>query len=183
MRLFIAVDLNDSARKNISDIISRLKKKDFDVKWVNPENIHITLKFLGEVNENDMKGLENIISGSVKDVKKFKINISKAGYFGKGNYVKVVWVDIREGRDILVQLSRKFNKELTHIRREEREPSPHITIGRVRSGRNVHELINEVEGLSDVKVGEVEVNDIKLKQSVLKPDGPIYIDLKTFELQ
>lgn len=183
MRMFIAVDLNEDARKRISGITEGLKSKGFDVRWVNPENIHITLKFLGEVNEDSVKDIEGIISRAVKDVKRFMINIMECGYFGRGNHVKVIWLDVHEGRERLVGLARILNKELAGIRREDHEPSPHITIGRARSGRNVQGLIDEIAKLKHVKIGEVEVKEIKLKESVLRTDGPVYSDYRTFSLQ
>lgn len=182
MRLFIAIDLDERVRGEISRVIERLKGGDFDVKWVDPDNIHLTLKFLGEVREDQIKGLEERVSNVLKGMKKFRISISEVGYFGSPRYVKVIWLDVTEGKEKVVELSKLFNKELSYIRREEYEPSPHITIGRVRTGRNRDVLLREVEELKHVKIGEVDVNEIKLKSSVLDKEGPIYSDVKIFEL-
>lgn len=182
MRLFIAVDLDENTKSNIARIINALKNRDFDVKWAEPDNIHLTLKFLGEVREDQIKGLEERISNVLKSVKKFKISISEVGYFGSPRYIKVIWLDVVESREKLVELSKLFNRELSYIRKEEHKPSPHLTIGRVRTGRNRDELLREIERFKHMKIGEVNVNEIKLKSSVLDKKGPAYSDVKVFDL-
>jgi 2'-5' RNA ligase len=182
MRLFIAIDLDEKTRGSIAKVINELKSRDFDVKWVNPDNIHLTLKFLGEVREDQIKDLEERVSNVLKGMKRFKSSISELGYFGSPNYVKVIWLDVTEGREKMIELSRLFNKELSYIRKEYHESSPHITIGRVRTGRNREVLLREIERLKHVKIGELDVNEIKLKRSVLGSEGPVYSDLKVFNL-
>jgi len=183
MRLFVAIDLDREAKGKIANIIDQLKSRDFDVKWVEPESMHLTLKFLGEVHENQVSGIEERISRILEGVKKFKISISKVGYFGSPGYIRVIWVDVIEGKERLIELSKLFNKELSYIRREDYEPSPHLTIGRVKSGRNREKLVKEIERLKHVNICEVDVNEIKLKRSILDKEGPIYSDLKVFELE
>lgn len=182
MRLFIAIDLDEKTRSNIAKVINELKSRDFDVKWVNPDNIHLTLKFLGEVREDQIKDLEERISNVLKGMKRFKASISELGYFGSPRYIKVIWLDVVEGRENLIELSKLFNRELSYIRKEEHKPSPHLTIGRVRTGRNRDELLMEIERFKHVKIGEVNVNEIKLKMSVLGAEGPVYSDVKVFDL-
>lgn len=182
MRLFVAIDLDRNAKEKISGIISQMNKGDYDVKWTDPENIHITLKFLGEVRDEQVKDVVKVISDNVKGMKKFTISICEVGYFGRPGYVKVIWLDVKEGRDRVIELCKTMNIQLSHIRREDREPSPHITIGRARSGRNADRLVKVIGELRNVKLCEVEVNEIKLKRSVLDKGGPVYSDLEIFTL-
>ncbi len=183
MRLFVAIDIDDNARYRISDVISKLKDSDYDVKWVRPENLHITLKFLGEVHEDEIEGVVKGISDAVKDIGRFTLEIGEVGYFGNPRFVKVIWISVKEGRNEMINLAKTINKQLSHIRREDHEPSPHITIGRVKSNRNMNELMSGINGMKDMKLCEVGVNSVKLKASVLQRDGPVYSDFKTFTLK
>ena len=123
-----------------------------------------------------------MISNAVKDVKKFTLDLCKVGYFGSPQHVKVIWIGVKEGKDNVIQLSKNMNKELLHIKKDDFKPSPHITIGRVRSNRNMETLIRELCELKNVKLCEVDVNEIKLKQSILHEYGPVYSDYKVFTL-
>ena len=123
------------------------------------------------------------ISDAVKDTSKFTLGIGEIGYFGKPGFVKVIWINVNEGRNELINLSKTINEQLGHTRHEDHEASPHITIGRVRSNRNMDELVKSINEMKDVKLCEVDVNNIKLKSSVLQKDGPVYSDFKTFTLK
>lgn len=182
MRLFVAVDLNENVRRKLSQIQKELGSGGFDLKLVEPENLHLTLKFLGEVEESTLESIDREISESVKGFHEFALHFEGIGYFGSERFVKVVWVGVKEGKEDFIKLAESLDKGLSFIRKDEHEKSPHLTIARVKSGRNVQELAREVKALRDVKVGEVLVKEIKLKKSVLTPDGPIYSDVKVFPL-
>jgi 2'-5' RNA ligase len=182
MRLFISIDLNDEIRSRIDKIESEMASKNVDVRFVEPKNIHITLKFLGEVGEDGVNNIVNKVSECVKHVKQFKLGIEGFGYFGTPKHVKILWIDVKEGREELIKLIESLNKRLEHIRRENHKPSPHITIGRVSSGRNREALLDETERLKHVKLGELNVNEIVLKKSTLTSSGPVYEDVKVFRL-
>lgn len=183
MRLFVGIDLDQKAKQVIGDVIERLRSSGSDVKWVSPDNLHVTIKFLGEVRGDDVKEIEKRISDALKGVKKFTMSICEVGYFGRPDHMKVVWVGVKEGKENLIELSKGINKGLIHVRKEDHRFSPHITIGRVRSGRNSEELMKKMDEPRYVKLCEVDVNEIKLKQSVLREDGPVYSDFKTFTLE
>lgn len=182
MRLFVGIDLDQKAKQDIGNVIERLKNSGSDVKWTDPDNLHVTIKFLGEVHGDDVKEIEKRVSDTLKGVKKFTMSICEVGYFGRPGHMKVIWVGMKEGRENVTELSKNINKGLSHVRKEDHKFSPHITIGRVRSGRNSEKLMKEMDELRYVKLCEVDVNEIKLKQSVLREDGPVYSDFKTFTL-
>lgn len=183
MRLFVAVELDENLRSKAEEIENQIRECGCDVKLVEPENLHFTLKFLSEVPEQRVKEIEEKISAIVKDVKKFKLSLESFGYFGKPNYIRTLWIDVREGKDELVKLIERMNQSLDNIRREVHGANPHLTIGRVKSGRNREALLETINSLKDVKLGEMDVKFVKLKQSVLTKKGPIYSDLKVFELE
>ncbi len=182
MRLFIAIDLNKELKDKIKNIEDELKKLDLPIKFVEPENLHFTLKFLGEVSEERVKEIEKTVSEVLKDFKPFKVFIQDFGYFGSPNYIRTLWLGLKEGGKEIIEISEKLDEVLSYIRKNEHEPKPHLTIGRVKSNKNKEILLKEIEKLKNVKIGEFYVNKIKLKKSVLTKKGPIYSDLKVFEL-
>jgi len=183
MRLFIAIDLGAESKRKIACIENEIKSKCIDIKLVEPNNVHITLKFLGEVGEDSLGGIEDKIAHETGNMKQFRLSAEGFGYFGTPNHVKTLWVDVKEGKDELISLIEAFNRNLNHIRRENRKPNPHITIGRVRPGKSREALLNEIMRLKDVKIGEFIVKEIKLKKSTLTSSGPVYEDVKAFPLK
>ncbi len=181
MRLFVAVDLEPEIRDKIGQLIEDMKSREFDVKFTKPGNLHFTLKFLGEVEEGRIPEIESRISDALKGAEPFKISIEGLGYFGSHNFIRVIWLDVKLGREMLVELSRKM-KVLDYIRPDDFEHKPHITIGRPRSGKNRELLLREIEKMKFVKFGGMDVKFVKLKQSILQKDGPVYSDVKVFEL-
>lgn len=182
MRLFVAIDLPEAVKEKAAFVIGKLKELGIDVKFTESENIHFTLKFLGEVSEDRVKEIEGIISNALGRTKPFRVSVEGIGYFGKPEYIKTIWVDTGEGREELVKLARAMNEALNDIRQEYREPKPHLTLGRVKSGRNREALLDKIEELRHVKFGEMDVKLVKLKQSVLSREGPQYTDLRSFRL-
>ncbi len=183
MRLFIAIDLTDEMRKKIIEIKKKLTSGEFDVKFVEPENLHITLKFLGDVEEDKIGYIYSVLENVSKKFKGFNVEIKGLGYFGSSKFIRVIWLGIEKGCSEIVSISEQLEKELGFLRKNEfKTHSPHITIGRVKSGRNKDKLLRCIEELKDVNLGEMNVNVIKLKESILTKKGPIYSDLKSFKL-
>jgi len=184
MRTFIAVDITPEIRQKAVEIAGQLMDLDIDMKFTDPENLHFTLKFLGEVSDDRVNEIADSISAALAEnnFKQFRVSVEGLGYFGNPNHIKTLWIDTGEGREELVKLASTLNASLDHVRHEEREPKPHLTIGRVKSGRNREALLKKIEELKHVKLGEMDVKLVKLKQSVLSSKGPTYTDLKVFEL-
>jgi 2'-5' RNA ligase len=182
MRLFVAIDLDENVIGRLSSVQERLRSGDFDLKLVEAENLHLTLKFLGDVQESQLGNVEKLVSEAVNGFHQFTLSFHGIGYFGRGDRMSVIWAGVKEVKEF-VSLAKEIDRKLSFIRKDEHEPSPHLTIARVRSGRNTDRLSHEVDSLRDVKVGEVRVKEIKLKKSVLTPQGPIYSDVKVFQLK
>lgn len=181
MRLFVAVELDESLKGKIGKITGEMKAEDIDVKFTENENLHFTLKFLGEVGEDSVPEINRKIAEALKGVKPFKISLEGLGYFGSHNFIKVIWTGVKLGKEKLAELSGKM-KVLDYIRPDDFEPNPHLTLGRPKSGKNKELILQEIERLRDVKIGEMEVKEVKLKQSVLGREGPAYSDVEVFRL-
>ena len=159
-----------------------LRESGGDIRTVVPENLHVTLKFLGEVREDHVKKLSSTLEEFARDHEPFTAGFSVLGCFGSPRFPSVVWVGISEGRDIITGMADDLNTRLSWIRKDDRKPRPHLTLARVISPRNSDKLVERVQSLRHVKLGEVAVREIILKKSMLMPDGPVYSDLDRFAL-
>ena len=181
MRSFIAFDLdNEAVLRNLTRVQSLILKTGADVKLVEPENVHITLRFLGNVTA-DMA--ERVFEGMKKiHFAPFDVKIQGAGAFPNVRYPRVVWAGITEGA---TQLKSTFSQLEQHLVELGFAPdpkgfSPHLTIARVRSGRNKDALAEYITKNSDYEFGIVRAQCLRLKRSELTPRGPIYSTLKEF---
>ncbi|NIO22441.1 MAG: RNA 2',3'-cyclic phosphodiesterase [Candidatus Aenigmarchaeota archaeon] len=180
MRCFVAVDLEKDLVKHIKELQNEIRNLNVDVKFVETENLHFTLKFLGELNENEIDVIKTSIGNGLKGVGVFKIRMRGIGYFGGPNHIRTLWVDVNEGKDKFTELVKNVNECL---RIGEKNKTVHLTIGRIKSGKNRELLLNFMDKSKDIKIGEMDVKHVKLKSSVLTRDGPVYSDLAIFELK
>ena len=176
-RGFIAIEV-DSFPK-IIELENEIKKSGAPLKLVEPQNIHITLKFLGDTDENLIGKIEDILKESVSDIKPFEIILKGAGVFPNQNYIKVMWIGI-ENTEQLGKIANKIDEQISGLGfdREKRRFSAHLTIARVKSAKNKDNLIQIIEKYKEIEFGRITVHSIKLKQSELTPKGPIYTTLK-----
>ncbi|MFQ6053577.1 MAG: RNA 2',3'-cyclic phosphodiesterase [Candidatus Bathyarchaeia archaeon] len=178
VRVFISVDVEDG---DLLDALEgaqrRLERTGADLKCVERQNIHATLKFLGDVREGLVGELKRIVSGMMFNA--FRVELRGLGAFPNLRRPRVVWVGITDGVEELSDISRRLESEFEGLgfRREGRRFSPHITLARVRSGRNRDRLVDEVMASADEVFGEFQVEHVRLKKSVLTPRGPIYSTL------
>ncbi len=177
IRTFIAVELPESFIPEIKRIGSVLKFP--GIKLVDPALVHITLKFLGNIDENK---IESIVSAlSQVECKPFAARIKGVGVFPKPAYIKVIWLGAEGNFDSLhgeverVLSSFKFEKDSNF--------SPHATLARVKQMREKVALFEAINKLGDVDLGLIEVKSIVLKKSTLTPEGPIYETLKEIRLK
>jgi 2'-5' RNA ligase len=179
MRTFIAVELPDEVRKNIVELINELKTVEAAVKWVEENNLHITMKFLGEVDNKKLDDLIELTTKAVSGKGSFKAKFQEVGAFPR-----VVWVGTAEGGDKLCALAKELENVLSGsgFRSEEKEFRPHITIGRIKDKKGVDKLKEKMEGFKDAKFGEAWVDSISIMKSTLSPKGPIYEKIKGVKL-
>jgi len=184
MRIFIAVDIDEE--KVVNNILlfeQKLKESNARLKLVEKENLHITLKFIGEVEEKDINLIFDAVEKGSKGFKKFEIEIIGAGTFPSLSRPRVIWVGVKNGSETLSRLAASISRSLEKVgfRGDSKPFKPHITVARIKGyGRNVSHLINE---FSDHLFGKMTVKDVRVKRSTLTPQGPIYTTLKSFELE
>ena len=180
MRTFISVELPDEVKEKIDEFIKKLDDAEIKVKWVKKDNLHLTLKFLGWVEDNNLDKLIRSTEESVSNSGSFRVSLKGIGTFPEGKNPQVVWVGTEEGGGKLCDLADRLSKIGT--RREKREFKAHLTIGRVKEKGGVDKLLKKLEKFKDIKFGEVLVDKICIMKSTLTPKGPIYEIFKEVKL-
>jgi 2'-5' RNA ligase len=199
MRLFIAVELPEEVRRKIANLIKELKETGAGVKWVEADNLHITLKFLGWVEDQRLEDLESWVVKAVTKTGGFKAKFEGTGAFPPGKNPRVLWVGINEGGKELKKIADSLEGTLARggYRSEEREFSAHLTLGRVKDkaprqdcdelsrvarGEGVDKLIEKIEQHRDASFGEAWIDSIAIMKSTLTPKGPVYDKIKEVKL-
>ncbi len=187
MRCFIAIDINEKIRAAIADLQKQLAAKvainKGDAKWVEPDNIHLTLKFLGEIKDEQAGEVCEISKQVAEAHKNFDINIESVGTFG-GRSAKIIWVGVGKGAEELMALQKDLEDRLAQAGYppEEREFSAHLTLCRVKNPKAGIKLAEAVKQFESLKLGSVSADAVYVYQSQLTPAGPIYTLLGSFEL-
>lgn len=176
-RGFIAVDVK--AFPKLVEFENEVRKSGANIKLVDLKNIHITLKFLGNTDETLTDKIENAIKESVEEIDPFEIQLIGTGVFPNMNYMKVLWVGIKNS-EILAQIAKTIDDKLSSLgyEKEKRKFSAHLTIARVKSAKNKEKLHETIEKFKEIEFGKLKVQSIKLKKSELTPKGPIYTTLR-----
>jgi len=179
IRSFIAFDIEEpQVIRNISNVQSMLAETGARLKLVKPENIHITVRFLGNIPPSQVDEIYNEMKNV--DFSPFQIEIEGVGVFPSVRRINVVWAGIRKGTDELQRIFDQLEPRLQKIgvKKETRGFSPHLTIARVRTSHRKAELIRCLKEIEDYEFGIVEAKCLRLKRSILKPQGPIYLTLR-----
>ncbi len=187
MRSFIAIELPKEVRDSLGNLQEKLKTYQADVKWVEPGNIHLTLKFLGEINQEQLSKISLILDSLARDKKNFSIRLASLGAFPKMDYPRVIWTGIDKGEKETQELAREIEEKIEKIGipKEGRPFSSHITIGRTRSNLGRDKLVtglNNLQGYFQETPHEFRVNKITLFKSTLTPRGPVYEVIKEVSL-
>jgi 2'-5' RNA ligase len=184
MRCFISVNLDEALKGEIHKAVERLRDEKADVKWVPAGNLHITLKFLGNADEETVARLEERLSPLAERHGSFRMSLHGMGLFPDRRRPRVVWIDLIDaGR--LTEIQRDIEQTASSLgfEREDRPFSPHLTIGRIRSPKGTSSLLGAIETLKDKDFGNIEVNAVSLMKSDLKPTGAQYTTLAEFHLR
>lgn len=176
-RGFIAIDIKSFPK--LIKFEQDIKNTGANVKLVEPENIHLTLKFLGDTDELLIDRIGEIIIDSVKEIESFEIQLKGAGVFPNERYIKVIWIGIEKGENI-AKIAGNIDEKISVLgfQKEKRKFSAHLTIARVKNVKNKEKLIQTIEKYRDIEFANIKINSIKLKKSDLTPKGPIYTTLK-----
>jgi 2'-5' RNA ligase len=184
MRTFIAIELPDQIKNQIEQVQAPLKKTKAFVSWVKPGNIHVTLKFLGEVPEEKIDEIFSATGKAVEGTKRFTMSLKGMGTFPDFKRPRVIWVGTGSGQEELSGMAGRIEDEMEKIGfpKEKRRFSAHFTIGRVKSPKGVEKLMEMVKS-SDFQTEEIAVSEVVVMRSQLHPAGAIYTPLKKIPLK
>ncbi len=189
MRSFIAINLPEQLKRNISEFLNPFLSIKSDVKWVKPENLHLTIKFLGNVELDKISYIEEILSGVVSRFEPFDIYFSEIGCFPNMNRPRVIWIGIKDENSFL-KLFKDIEENISKLgfKREGREFSPHLTIGRVKGTKGIEIIREKIRQLGTddrglIKDQKIVVNSISLIRSDLSGAGARYTLLRDFPLE
>jgi 2'-5' RNA ligase len=182
MRLFLAVALTDADRQKLDHIRRHLASARADVKWVEAENLHLTLRFLGEVSSGRVGQIEDVVQPVVQALPMPQVCLGGLGTFPPNGPPRVVWCGFQRGTEALRRLVQKLSDVLTGLgfEPEQRRYTPHVTLGRVRSRRNSDVLRHAIETMPAVAFDDFTAHEIVLIESQLSRSGARYAVRRRF---
>jgi 2'-5' RNA ligase len=177
LRTFLAVPVNKAVRDRLESLQERLAGLGVDVKWVEPENLHVTLLFLGEVGEREVMPICRAAADIGRTHAAFSFSVETVGCFPNIHRPRVVWVGVGEGAAEVSALHDALESPLMELgcyRREERHFTPHITLGRVKAERTGAEITAALAKVAKWRAGEVQATEFHVLSSELTSKGPTY---------
>jgi 2'-5' RNA ligase len=187
LRLFVAMDIPEEIREAIGSAIQGLKGETEGARWVKPQNLHLTLKFIGGYDEERLGELIEVIQIVAKRNAGFTAALGECGAFPSSRKARVIWVGMASGGDNAVSIARKLDKLLEElgVKRESRPFRSHLTLSRLRHPKDfssqLETLNNNLKALSEMPFN---VDEITLYQSILSsPQGPTYKALSRISLE
>jgi 2'-5' RNA ligase len=187
MRCFIAIDISEGIKAGLVDLqqelADRVDIRKGDVKWVRPEAMHLTLKFLGEIKDVDVVNVCNIVKAVAARHKAFDFAVREVGHFG-GRSARVLWVGAGLDCDELQKLQEDLEEQLAEAGwpQEARKFSAHLTLCRIRNARAGAKLAGATGEYQDFDLGMLKATSVSVYESRLTPEGPIYTCLGNYRL-
>jgi 2'-5' RNA ligase len=183
VRVFVAVKIGEGIRQKLAALQNSLPSSAAGLKLVEPDNIHLTLKFLGEVPLEKTGQITQAIVDGVSGLQKFNAYMKGVGAFPGLNQVRVIWAGVTDGQDQFIELQRRIDAALQPLGFElEKGFHPHATIARVKFIKDKAKLLSFIKEKSGEDFGDIAVESVELKQSNLTPKGPIYSTLAEIKL-
>ncbi len=188
IRSFVAIELPDVLKFKLGELQVRLKSSgDFRVKWVNPQAIHLTLKFLGDVASNRLELVTEALEEAGRGVPPFRLQVGGLGVFPNPNRVQVAWVGMSGQIDELTRLQKSVDLNLAKLgfSPESRPFVAHLTLARVREQMSQAERqrFSELITSTSFEAGEIEVHALSLIRSQLAPQGAVYTRISSVILK
>jgi 2'-5' RNA ligase len=177
VRSFIAVEIPEKVRSEITRMLNKFSEEDSGARWVKHDNLHITLLFLGEVTQEFIRNAENELTTLAKSKISFEMSLKNIGAFPSPRSPRIIWIGVDKGAVELTDLQFKIESAFTKIgyKPEERKFHPHLTVGRVKFKFNTPKIFE-----TNYKSEIFPVKSVVLFKSTLRPEGPIYEKIREF---
>ncbi len=180
MRLFLGIPISEEIKTKIKPVVKALGETKADLNLVSLENLHLTVKFLGGVDEQKIPEIKKATSRICQEFSNFSLHFSGVGVFPSLKEIKVVWIGLQSPE--MVELMQTFNSELDHIHKYDYpETKPHLTLARVKSVKNKDKLREVLLKFKDANFGEMNVDKVILFQSTLTKNGAVYSVVDEFK--
>jgi 2'-5' RNA ligase len=182
VRLFVALDLPDEVRRSLSELIAKLKPRSRGAHWVQLASLHITLKFIGHVENTKLGPIHDALSG-VHSSQPVDLTFCGMGFFPNGRRPRAVWCGVHASAN-LANLAADIDRALAHlgVDAETRPFTPHLTLARFKSDEGVADLVRAAEGMESTEFGSATETEFHLYESLLKPSGAQYNRLASFPI-
>lgn len=182
IRTFLAIDLPEEIKVQIENVQNRLKSTVKGIRWTRPEGIHLTLKFFGNISENKIADISSVVEKNTVDIRPLSLKVSTLGTFPNLKRPRVLWLGIGGSVEKLSDLQKEIEKDLESIgfQRENRAFRAHLTLGRIKSPKNVKGLSEIIKNEEIYDAGSFCAGGLTLLKSDLTPQGAIYTKLAYF---
>ena len=184
VRAFIAIAVSEPVLNSCEEIMARLRNLNVHGRFSKTESIHLTLQFLGNIEEDQIVRIAQVLEQAGSGVAPFDLEVGRLGVFPHLTHPRVVWIGV-EPVDALMTLQSKIQQGLEPLGfpKENRDFHPHLTLLRLKSRKNLRQLAQyiDTEG-PGLRAGVIQAEQIHLYQSILKPQGAEYLKLFTFRL-
>jgi len=175
VRAFIAIDLEPEIKETLQSLVRELKTTRADIRWVSAGGMHLTLKFLGPIDESQVHRVEEILAGVARRHAPFPLRLERTGAFPGEKSPRVLWVGFAADPELLaLQDEIEQALEAEGFERDKRGFTPHLTLGRVKGPDRVAKTMAELDRRREESFGAMTVRKIALFESVLRPEGAEY---------
>lgn len=185
IRAFIAIEIPAEIRTKISELQNSLKAYGGRVSWTKPDNIHLTLKFLGDTEEKIIDEIAAGLQQAVQNTPCFTITVQGTGAFPNFKRPRVIWIGAKSEGDQLQKLASQIHDCMTNFgfEKEKRRFSAHLTLARVKDARGIEPIMEKLRSYDQFVAGTFDVKELYLIKSELHPAGAIYTPLKKIDLK
>ena len=184
LRTFVAVELTAEVRARLAELLTALRPSGQRVRWVAPENLHVTMKFLGSTDERLVPDVCEALRRATRGLRPFVCPVVGVGSFPPKGAPRVIWAGLGDPENLLVPFAGRVDAELadTGFAPEKRRFAAHVTLGRLRDRKAPESLVSEIAARAEEDFGELEVDTVTLFMSELSPAGARYTKLCTVNL-
>jgi 2'-5' RNA ligase len=185
IRTFIAVKASQRVTNNAAKVVGRLAATCDKYRWVEPENLHVTLNFVGDVVDVEIPELCKLIKTAIQPHESFEMSLQGVSGFSSAQEPRVLWIGVDEGKEALTSIYKSLEEVLHHwgVNKDRNEYVPHITLGRLaRGGRWNDELLALVHKLRHHDGGFCHVDEVIIYSSYLERSGPTYTPMARVKL-
>ena len=183
IRAFLAFDISEEIKKNLLNFVTPIRPQAKNIKWMEPKNYHVTLKFFGNIDEQkSVPAIEKIVKANLVDLLPIKLRCEGIGCFPKWERPKVIWADLKGEAQNLIALQNRLENDFEKLGfpKEDREFTLHLTLARIKAHPKKPGWLSILKASPQTQFGQLSVDHLTLYKSLLTKEGAVYTALKSF---